>query len=361
MIDWNSWPAFGLGAAEKSAKLSIALAALTRHHYGNCAPYRSIMDAQDAMTTVDDGLGSIPFLPVGLFKFEDLLSIPKDQVAKVVTSSGTTSQQVSRVYLDRVTAASQARALVTILQDFIGKERSPMMIVDHPSIVCDRTSFSARAAGILGVSNFGRSHRYLLRDADMTLDLDVLREFLEVHRGRPKLMFGFTFMVWRYLYQELRANDYRPDLSEVTLIHSGGWKKLQDVAVGNRQFKSALMEWTGMRKVHNFYGMAEQVGSVFVECEEGVLHTPSYADVIVRDPSSWQVLPMSQQGLIQVLSVLPESYPGHSLLTEDLGEILGEDDCACGRLGKTFAVHGRLAKSEVRGCSDTHAPAARAG
>jgi phenylacetate-coenzyme A ligase PaaK-like adenylate-forming protein len=313
------------------------------------------------MAALDGGLATIPFLPVGLFKFEELLSIPKDQVAKVVTSSGTTSQQVSRVFLDRDTAGSQVRALVMILQDFIGKERSPMMIVDHPSVIRDRASFSARAAGILGISNFGRAHKYLLRDADMSLDVGVLGEFLEAHKGRPKLMFGFTFMVWRYLYQELRRLGLNPDLSEVTLIHSGGWKKLQDVAVGNREFKTALSEWTGMRRIHNFYGMAEQVGSVFVECEQGVLHTPAYADVLVRDPFTWRPLPKGERGLIQVLSVLPESYPGHSLLTEDIGEIVGEDDCACGRLGKTFAVYGRLARSEVRGCSDTHASSSVAG
>jgi phenylacetate-coenzyme A ligase PaaK-like adenylate-forming protein len=361
VIDWDSWPAFGLRSADKNSKLSAALVALTRHHHERCAPYRAILDARNAMATLDGRLETIPFLPVGLFKFEELLSIPKEQVAKVVTSSGTTSQQVSRVYLDRDTAAAQARALVMILQDFIGKDRSPMMIVDHPSIIRDRTSFSARAAGILGISNFGRAHRYLLRDADMSLDLEVLGEFLEAHKGRPKLMFGFTFMVWRYLYQELRRTGHRPDLSQVTLVHSGGWKKLQDSAVGNRDFKAALADWTGMQRVHNFYGMAEQVGSVFVECEQGVLHTPGYADVLVRDPSTWLPLPKGQRGLIQVLSVLPESYPGHSLLTEDLGEVLGEDDCACGRAGKTFAVHGRLAKSEVRGCSDTHATTAAAG
>jgi phenylacetate-coenzyme A ligase PaaK-like adenylate-forming protein len=361
MIDWDSWPVFGLRSDEKRARLATVLAALTRHHYERCPPYRAILDARNALASLDAGLEAIPFLPVGLFKFEELLSIPKDQVAKVVTSSGTTSQQVSRVFLDRDTAASQARALVMILQDFIGKERSPMMIVDHPSVIRDRTSFNARAAGILGISNFGRSHRYLLRDADMSLDLDVLREFLESHKGRPKLMFGFTFMVWRYLYQELRRVGDRPDLSDVTLIHSGGWKKLQDLAVGNREFKAALAEWTGIRRMHNFYGMAEQVGSVFVECEQGVLHTPAYADVLIRNPSSWRVSPKGQRGLIQVLSVLPESYPGHSLLTEDLGEILGEDDCPCGRSGKTFAVHGRLARSELRGCSDTHASAATTG
>lgn len=65
---------------------------------------------------------------------------------------------------------------------------------------------------------------------------------------------------------------------------------------------------------------------------------------------------MGEQGLIQVVSVLPVSYPGHSLLTEDEGIMLGEDDCACGRKGKYFSVLGRIKNAELRGCSDTYTP-----
>ena len=35
---------------------------------------------------------------------------------------------------------------------------------------------------------------------------------------------------------------------------------------------------------------------------------------------------------------MPTSYPGHSLLTEDEGVLLGEDDCTCSRLGKYFKI-----------------------
>ena len=62
-----------------------------------------------------------------------------------------------------------------------------------------------------------------------------------------------------------------------------------------------------------------------------------------------------EAGIIQTLSILPISYPGHSLLTEDEGILLGEDDCECGRLGKYFKILGRLKNSELRGCSDTYA------
>ena len=51
-------------------------------------------------------------------------------------------------------------------------------------------------------------------------------------------------------------------------------------------------------------------------------------------------------------SLLPISYPGHNLLTEDLGTIHGLDGCTCGRRGKYFSVEGRVEGTQLRGCSD---------
>jgi hypothetical protein len=77
--------------------------------------------------------------------------------------------------------------------------------------------------------------------------------------------------------------------------------------------------------------------------------TSIFSDVIVRDPHDFSVLPNGHSGIIQVISLLPESYPGHALLTEDEGVILGEDDCDCGRKGKYMRILGRLKKAELRG------------
>ena len=110
----------------------------------------------------------------------------------------------------------------------------------------------------------------------------------------------------------------------------------------------------GIDHVVNYYGRVEQTGSLFIECEAGYLHTPVYSDVIIRRMSDLSVAPVGEEGVIEVLSMLPQSYPGHALLTEDLGLVYGQDNCVCGRLGKWFHVRGRVAKAEIRGCSDTH-------
>ncbi|MPQ59264.1 acyl-protein synthetase [Duganella sp. FT27W] len=347
-------PPYGVAQAEKAAGMAAALSALTAHHRRHCAPYDQLLTARGEVPGRQYALEQLPFIPVQLFKRYELSSVPPEQVFKVLTSSGTTSQQVSRIVLDRDTAQAQTRALVRIVQQFLGKARLPMLVIDHPGVIKNRQSFSARGAGILGLSNFGRDHTYALRDEDMTPDVEAIRAFIERHRGKQVFLFGFTFMVWKYLLQALRALPDPPHFENAVLIHSGGWKKLQDEAVGNDEFKQALGEVLHIDRVHNFYGMVEQVGSIFMECEAGRLHAPVFADVLIRDARTWQVLPPGQSGLIQVLSVLPHSYPGHSLLTEDVGELLGVDDCPCGRLGHTLRVHGRVARAEVRGCSDTH-------
>ena len=100
--------------------------------------------------------------------------------------------------------------------------------------------------------------------------------------------------------------------------------------------------------------MVEQTGSIFMECKAGYLHTHVYSDLIIRKHDGFQVAQFGEEGLIEVLSMLPKSYPGHAILTEDIGVIFGEDDCECGLPGKYFQIKGRVPQAELRGCSDTH-------
>jgi hypothetical protein len=99
--------------------------------------------------------------------------------------------------------------------------------------------------------------------------------------------------------------------------------------------------------------MVEQVGSVYFENALHSLQASIYSDVIVRDTNTLEPLPPGCPGLIQVVSALPESYPGHSLLTEDIGVVQGCDDPSTGMNGQYFQILGRLAKADLRGCSDT--------
>ncbi|MFY0520170.1 acyl-protein synthetase [Lysinibacillus sp. UGB7] len=342
---------YHLVQAEKESELVVKLNELTRWHTENCHEYKSMLEKSNALLEASC-LEEVPFLPVQLFKLMNLKSVSQENVVKVLTSSGTTGQQVSKIYLDKETSIAQTKALVEVMKPILGNKRLPMILLDTKSVLKDRKSFSARGAGILGFSNFGRKHFYALND-DMTLDVEGLQAYLKEYEGQRILLFGFTFMIWQYVYKEIRDKGLNINFNNSVLIHGGGWKKLKDEAVDALTFNHLLSKQLGIQEVHNYYGMVEQVGSIFVECSEGHFHAPSYADVIIRNPITFDVLPVGQQGLIQVVSELPKSYPGHSLLTEDLGTIHGVDDCPCGWKGKYFSVVGRIPKAELRGCSDT--------
>jgi phenylacetate-coenzyme A ligase PaaK-like adenylate-forming protein len=350
---WNIQP-FSLYKPEKETILTRKLGELTKYHYDNCGSYRGILNGLgfqvDKVTSPKD----IPFLPVSLFKSLDLISINQQDVFKTMTSSGTSGQAVSKIYLDKTTASNQQKTLVKIVSDFTGTSRMPLLVIDSPSVLSDRSQFSARGAGILGFTIFGQDRTYALND-DMSINLEAIEAFLEKHSGKNILLFGFTFMIWQHFYKELLRLNSRIDLSKGIMIHGGGWKKLLNEAVSPTEFKSHLNSVCGLQHVHDYYGMVEQTGCIYMECDQGHLHASIYSDVIVRRSHDFSPCKFGEPGVIQVVSVLPESYPGHSLLTEDEGVILGEDDCPCGRKGKYFKIIGRLMNAELRGCSDTYA------
>lgn len=357
MIDYSALleiEPYSLSKLEKEKLLTECLAELTKHHYCNCASYKKIMDAKQFNVNAIKSYYDIPFLPVRLFKEYDLKSIGQGDVQKTMTSSGTTGQQVSKIYLDKETSALQTKTLTKIVSSYIGKKRLPMIILDTSALLKNRAMFSARGAGILGFSIFARDKFYAL-DENMQLDIEGMKEFLQKHEGEEIFLFGFTFMIWQHFYQELLHTGYKPDLSRGTMIHGGGWKKLVLEAVSPEQFKQALRDVCGIERVFDYYGMVEQTGTIYMECECGHLHTPVFSDVIVRRAKDFSVADIGEEGLIEVVSILPKSYPGHVLLTEDSGVILGEDDCLCGRKGKYFKVNGRIKNAEIRGCSDTYA------
>ncbi len=344
---------YGLGREEKRELFSQVVHELTEHHRKACPEYGNLLRVLGCPEGALLPAEQLPMVPVSLFKEMDLKSIPDEEVFKCITSSGTSGQAVSKLYLDAETSAMQQRVLYNIVSDFVGEKRLPLLIIDSKKVLRDRAMFSARGAGILGFSIICSRSFYALDD-NMELDLEGVRAFLAQHKGEKVLLFGFTYMVWKHLCRVLEERGERLDLDGGILIHGGGWKKLLGEAVSPGEFKRRVRAVTGVEMVCDYYGMAEQTGGIFMECPQGHLHASVWSEVLVRRAGDDTLCSVGEPGVLQLLSLLPRSYPGHSILTEDMGVLLGEDDCPCGRLGKYFAVTGRVPRAEVRGCSDTY-------
>lgn len=351
--DFYAHGVYELDRSDKDRLMTRELIDLTESHMQRCQPYKHMMHALNYDSSKVRCASDIPFFPVRLFKEMELMSIPREAVFKTMTSSGTTGQAVSRIFVDRETAMIQQKVMVRILGDYLGRQRIPILVIDTPTVMKDRVQFTARGAAIIGLQVMARGMTFAL-DNDMRLNVDVLNRFLEEHRQSKFLIFGFTFMVWEYLYREVQRLGLKLDLSQGWLMTGGGWKKLISNSVSQVEFQRRMKEILGIEHFLDHYGMVEQTGCIYAECECHHLHASIYSDVFTRRPEDFSLCEKGEPGLIQTVSVLPHSYPGHSLLTEDRGIILGEDDCPCGRKGKYIQILGRIRSAELRGCSDTY-------
>lgn len=365
---------YSLEQAKKEKLVTKLLKDLTALHYENCKEYQEIIDTlygdeivdskTDVCKTGDSrsnakskiesiaSINDVPFIPVRLFKLFELLSVPRDVVFKTLTSSGTSSQVKSKIFLDKVNLNNQTKTLNHIITSYLTTSRLPMVIFDTSMIKKDRTMFSARGGGVIGFSLFGRKPIYAL-DENMELDIEALETFFKEHQDERVLFFGYTFMIWQYIVKVLEEKNLKFNFKNAVLFHTGGWKKLQSEAVEPKEFIERVKNVLGHVEVFNQYGMAEQLGSVYIECEYGYMHPSNFSDVIIRRAKDFSVADIGEKGLMQLVSVIQTSYPWHSILTEDQGVILGVDNCPCGRMGKFFKIFGRIKNAELRGCSDT--------
>ena len=187
------------------------------------------------------------------------------------------------------------------------------------------------------------------------MDLDALERAIRAIDGKPFVAYGFTYILYQAHCEILDSGVTLPPAhGESVVLHSGGWKRLTSIAVDKRTMNETVSGVWGLdpSQVIDFYGTIEQVGVPYPDCENGYKHAPYWADVIIRRADTLEVAPVGETGLIQLISALPLSAPNQSVLTEDLGTIVLEDGCSCGRRGKAFVFQGRAPKAETRGCSD---------
>lgn len=353
-------PQYGLAQAEKDALLTPLLRELCRDMAVACPAYRRFLDKFGGNLDNWRSPADVPPVPASMFKLLFLSAVPPERIVRELLSSSTTGQQPSRIAIDKTTAFRQSRALVSILKEHIGNQRRPFLVLDTAESVAQGDHLTARGAAIRGIANFASVTTFAFdrtSDGALTADWNRIAEFFAAHGASPVLLFGFTYIVWSQFIVEAERRGIVFRAPEAIVLHSGGWKKLTAEAVSRDEFSRRTAAVLGVpgERVLDFYGMVEQVGTVFVDCAAGNKHAPAFADVIVRRPLSLEPVEVGQTGILEVLSTLPTSYPGHAILTEDQGVLLGVDDCPCGGKGRYFRFTSRIERAELRGCGDTFA------
>ena len=337
-------------AERDEATLLAEMNELTEWHMEGCSEYRRVWPDWRPAARIKD----MPYLHAGLFKHV-LFKTGGEGIEhqRTLTSSSTSGADPSKIVLDRRSSELQARSSIAILKEMVGGEMRPLIVLDSAGALRQRGEVMARVAAAMSLRPLAAEIHFVLDDVQ---DADSMnwRQIAEIFRKHDDvLVYGFTWILWKaWAAAEIPAEAAAAMAGKrIHFVHSGGWKKLEQVKVGQPEFDAALLR--GLRadsKVVDYYGLVEQVGVIYPICEAGYRHAPRWSAVVVRNP--WTMQPaVDEEGLLQLVNVLAWGAPYHSVLTEDLGRVM-PGSCPCGRAGTRFELLGRAPNAEVRGCAN---------
>ena len=329
-------------------------------HYAHNKIYRNLCDAENfdinTVETIDD-LAGIPHLLVDAFKWYDLLSIDKSEVAATFTSSGTSGQK-SHISWDKASQERQTLMRQRIIESYGLKsdEKVNYLIFAYSPKVSEG---KGAAYAHQMYSTFAPANKKVFAiDADENgkaffseqLCVDSFDEFQK--DGIPLRIVGFPAFIYdTLLFMKDKNIRFKfPDKS--LIIIAGGWKTAEAKSIPFEEFAYLTKEYLGIdeHRIRDVYGFVEH-GVPYITCEHHHFHVPIYSKAFVRKPGTLEVLPEGEKGLLHVISPYNYAQPALSILSTDYAVI--KSNCACGRNGQYIELKGRAGLKKHEGCAIT--------
>jgi phenylacetate-coenzyme A ligase PaaK-like adenylate-forming protein len=304
------------------------------------------------MIKTEEDLALVPGTMVHLFKEHELSSVAKEDLALVLTSSGTGGQK-SQQFLDHESLANVKKLALSIHQSLgMADERKynylcftydPAIANDLGTAFTDEllTNFTGKNEVYYGIQWNEGIQEFELNEKGI---LETLKRFAAA--DIPTRILGFPAL----LFELIEKNNLTIDLGKDSWLQTGGgWKGKADKEIPKHEFRKMIQERLGIPVEHqrDLFGMVEH-GIPYVDCALGNLHIPNYARVYTRSPKDLSLLPKGQRGLLHFLCSYNFSYPAPSLLTTDYGRV---GECSCGIKGDTLILEGRAGVSKHKGCA----------
>ena len=114
-LGFEEFSLYSMSKEEKNRFIKSKLTFLFSHHISKSVMYENMMTAVGFDIKNIHAIEDFPFLPVRLFKLHDLKSVEDSEIIKTMTSSGTTWQKVSKIYIDKLTSVIQTKVLSKIM------------------------------------------------------------------------------------------------------------------------------------------------------------------------------------------------------------------------------------------------------
>lgn len=337
-----------------------------QHHFNNCLPYKKICRKANFNPGKDlksyDDIIKIPWITSKSFKksynlYKNLISVPENQIFKWLHSSGT-SGDPSFIARDEKTYNRYMSGGVRELQLLLGVDRFQMGIVfgPPPEAIQDLSfalGMKAWTEQLCDSSVFLMKGR--AEPGKMPIDAELTIETLREASNSKTIcnVGGSAPLAYFFLTNFYESTGETFDLTDQSFGagFGGGWKTYTGQQISRDEFRRELNKILGipLKNIRDIYALTES-DIIFQECEEFLYHVPPWGEIIIRNPETMEPVKEGEKGIINIINPLAYSWPGISIILDDVAVLINENECKCGRFGKTFDQIGRAEGAEARGC-----------
>lgn len=304
------------------AEFSAAALALFRFQAERCEPYRRYVELLGINPAEVSCIEDIPFLPIELFKSHTIYC-GEGEPEMVFTSSSTTGQTPSRHPMAQLSIYE--RAFTEAFRTFYGAPEQYGIYALLPSYLQRKGSSLIYMADLL-IAEAGSGGFYLDEYEKLIADMEA--------DPKPKILLGVSYALWDL------AERYAPKLHNTVVMETGGMKGYRE-EIPKEELHRILCEGFGVERIHSEYGMAELTSQAY-SSGEGIFRAPQWMKILVRDINDpFCLLPAGARGGVNIID-LANIYSCAFIETQDVGRTFADG---------SFAIEGRIDRSEIRGCN----------
>lgn len=328
-------------------------------HIERCEFYRALAAQENFVPShiqsMND-LARIPSVLAHFFKEFEVLSVPQEDVALHLTSSGTTGQK-SQVFFDDWSIRAPQGMLDRIFEHYgwVTPEKKVNYLL---------YTYETEAGSKLGTAY---TDHYLCKYApaeevcialklqgdgshsfDFSGVLAALRRFEA--QGLPVRLFGFPAFLNETLERMEHLGIQLKLHPESLVFLGGGWKGKASKAIPKKDLYARATKLLGIpdERLRDGFGSVEHC-IPYVECAHHEFHVPVWSEVIVRDIQTLRPLGLDKVGFLSFVSPYMTSMPAHAVTMGDLASL--HSDCACGNPRPYFRLHGRAGTTQNKSCA----------
>jgi phenylacetate-coenzyme A ligase PaaK-like adenylate-forming protein len=297
------------------------------YQFENNTYYRTFVEGCKVNPESVKQLSDIPFLPVELFKSNEIKTGDFQEQA-IFLSSGTTGSVSSKHFVKELDLYEES--FIRTFRFFYGEPEDFVFLALLPSYL-ERSGSS-----LIYMMEKLISESKDLRSGFFLNEFDKLKSLLMKLRAENKnvVLIGVTYALLDF------ADLYSLSFPELNVMETGGMKGKRKEMI-RTEVHEILKPAFGVKSIHSEYGMTELLSQAYSK-GDGIFHSPPWMRILIRELNDpLQTAEMGKSGAVNVID----------LANLDSCAFIATQDLGVAHSPTSFEIIGRFDFSDIRGCN----------